>query len=322
MASNLQQHLSEQGLPALRFSSRNISRGDSLKDIGGIPCQHVGELVQSCDVIFISVSALPRHKIITTYGVSQVTNDEVLRSVIAQFTSTNSLEGKTLVDTTTVHPGTTASLSAQLEAYGCSFVAAPVFGPPPVARAAQILIAIAGPPQAVEIISPFLKNVIARDVIHAGSDPSKALLLKSTSNFIAAGLQYLLSEAHVLAEKAELPASVLESLIEQNFGAYAHNTSKRLTSGSYFPSKGQAPNSALELAIKDVGIGVDIAKEKGARLEIGELSMGAMEEAKKYGDERDRKLDSHSVFGVVRTRASLEFENDAVRERDGLEDKV
>lgn len=119
-----------------------------------------------------------------------------------------------------------------------------------------------------------------------------------------------------MAEKAGLPAAVLESLIEHNFGAYAHNTSRRLTSGSYFPAEGEVPNSALELAIKDVGIGVDIAKQKDMKLEIGELSMQAMNEAKTYGDGHGRNLDSHSVFGVVRERAGLGFENNAVQQRD------
>ena len=68
-----------------------------------------------------------------------------------------------------------------------------------------------------------------------------------------------------------------------------------------------------------MGIGMGIAKEKGVRLEVGELSMAAMEEAVKYGAEKGRKLDSHSVFGVVRKKAGLEFENESVKERDGLE---
>ena len=248
---------------------------------------------------------------------NQVTDDVVSKSVINEFMSTGVLEGKILVDTTTVHPNTTTTLAAQLKVHGCSLVGAAVFGPPPAARAAQILIAVAGSPQAIDVITPFLKDVIARDVVHAGADPSKALLLKATSNFVAAGLQYLLSEAHVMAEKAELPAVVLESLIEQNFGAYAFNTSKRLTSGSYLPAEGQAPNSALELAIKDVSIGTNIAKEKGMTLEIGELSMQAMKEAKTYGEGHGRRLDSHSVFGVVRQMAGLCFENNAVQQRDG-----
>lgn len=223
------------------------------------------------------------------------------------------------MDTTTVHPDTTTSLATQLKAHNCSLIAAPVFGPPPIARAGQILIAVAGAPHAIETITPYLQGVIARGIILVGEVPSKALLLKSTSNFIAAGLMYLLSEAHVLAEKAELPTPVLESLIEANFGPYAANTSKRLTSGSYMPAEGQAPNSALDLAIKDVGIALGIAREQGMRLDIGELSMGAMEEARDFGEEKGRRLDSHSVFGIVRKRAGLEFENAAVRQRDGLE---
>jgi 3-hydroxyisobutyrate dehydrogenase-like beta-hydroxyacid dehydrogenase len=209
-------------------------------------------------------------------------------------------------------------VATKLVSHHCSFVAAPVFGPPTTARAAQLLVAVAGPLQAINIITPYLQGVIARGVIHVGNDPSKALLLKSTSNFIGAGLMYLLSEAHVLAEKSGLPAPVLESLIEANFGAYAANTSKRLTSGSYMPAAGQAPNSGLELAIKDVGIGLGIAREQGVKLEVGEVSMGAMQEARAFGNEKGRRLDSHSVFGIVRKKAGLEFENAAVRERDGL----
>ncbi|KAF1968320.1 hypothetical protein BU23DRAFT_558555 [Bimuria novae-zelandiae CBS 107.79] len=222
---------------------------------------------------------------------------------------------------TSVHPNTTTSVATLLRTHHCFLVAAPVFGPPAAAATAQTLIAVAGMPTAVAVVTPLLEGVLCRGVIHAGSDPAQASLLKASSNFIAAGLQFLLSEAHVLAEKAGLPAPVLESLIEQNFGAYAGNTSKRLTSGSYLPAEGEAPNSALELAMKDVCIGLDVARSEGVRLEIGELSMSAMQEAKRWGDERGKRLDSHSVFGVVRGKAGLGYENAGVRERDGVEEK-
>jgi hypothetical protein len=41
-----------------------------------------------------------------------------------------------------------------------------------------------------------------------------------------------------------------------------------------------------------------------------------MEEAKRVGEERGRRMDSSSVYGVVRQRAGLEFENGFVKERD------
>jgi 3-hydroxyisobutyrate dehydrogenase-like beta-hydroxyacid dehydrogenase len=55
MSINLQKHLTEKSLPALRYWNRTISRGDPLKQIGGVPCESPETLVQGCDIIFISV---------------------------------------------------------------------------------------------------------------------------------------------------------------------------------------------------------------------------------------------------------------------------
>jgi len=236
--------------------------------------------------------------------------------VVKEILSCGPIASKIFADTTTVHPDTTSIVSSQLAAAGAFYAATPVFGAPTVARAGQLLVAVAGPNTAVDRITPYLKGVIARGVMHVGDDPAKALLLKTTGNFFTAGLIYVISEAHMLAEAAGLPAPVFETLLEENFGAFAHAVSKRLTSGAYYPAVGQRPGSGLELGMKDVGHGVSVAKERGVRLEIGELSMQAMQEAKKYGDERERALDSSGVFGVVRQRAGMDFETEFVRKRD------
>lgn len=176
--------------------------------------------------------------------------------------------------------------------------------------------AIAGPAAPIADVSPLLQGVIARSVIHVGTDPADALLLKTTSNFITAGLHYVISEAHTLAEKTGLAAGVLEELIERNFGDYAGGVSRRLTSGAYMPAKGSAPASGLELGMKDVEHGLGVAAEVGMRLEVGALSMRAMKEAKEYGDGRGRVLDSSSVYGIVRREAGLDFETETVKGRD------
>jgi 3-hydroxyisobutyrate dehydrogenase-like beta-hydroxyacid dehydrogenase len=160
-----------------------------------------------------------------------------------------------------------------------------------------------------------LRGVIARGVIEVGSEPEKALLLKTTSNFITAGLMFLISEAHVLAEKSGLPAPVLETLIQENFGVYAYGVSQRMTTGGYYPAAGKAPSSGLELGIKDLGHGLDVAKSVGMELNVGKLSVEAMEEAKAFGDGKGRKLDSSSVYGIIRQRAGLEFESKGVVEK-------
>ncbi|KAL1791973.1 hypothetical protein ACET3X_009724 [Alternaria dauci] len=305
MASNIQKYLKKHNLPPLGYWNRTLSRGDSLRDIGGMPCLSIADLVQNCDVVFISVS-----------------DDTVLRSVTETILSSGPVTSKTFVDTTTVHPNTTSTITSNFTSAGAFYIAAPVFGATPIAQAGRLLVAVAGPPSAVEFILPFLENVIARAVIRVGFEPSQALLLKTTSNFITAGLMMLLSEAHILAEKTGLSASVLESLVEENFGAYAHGVSKRLTSGSYVPAPGQAPSSGLELGIKDVGHGVSLAKQAGMTLGIGEMYVGAAEEAKVYGDEMGRRCDSSAVYGIVRKRAGLDFESDCVKERDAEREEL
>ena len=142
-----------------------------------------------------------------------------------------------VVDTTTVHPSTTSSITQLLTENGASFIAAPVFGSTPVAQAGQLIMAVAGPESAIQRISPLLKGVMARAVIQAGEEPSKAVVLKTTSNYLTAGLMYLISEAHTLAEKVGLPASVLEELVEKNFGQYAYGRVSTAHLGSIFPCR-------------------------------------------------------------------------------------
>ncbi|KAF2993616.1 hypothetical protein E8E13_002039 [Curvularia kusanoi] len=202
MAMNVQKHLKATGAPSLHYWNRTISKGKELGELGGIACEHAADVPRQCDITFISLS-----------------DDKTLTHIANSIATLGpSLSGKILVDTTTVHPSTTTAISTQLSALGASYIGAPVFGSTPVAAAGQVLIAIAGPEPALSTIAPLLRGVIARGVLRAGPDPAQALLLKTTSNMLTAGLTYLVAEAHTLAEKSGLPASVLEDLIEQNLG--------------------------------------------------------------------------------------------------------
>jgi 3-hydroxyisobutyrate dehydrogenase-like beta-hydroxyacid dehydrogenase len=321
MALNLQKHLTATGQPSLYYWNRTISKGEDLKNTGGRPCTCAVDVAWKCGVTFISVSLRCTSPtfVLTCY---QVSDDNTLKSLIDQIATIGlPLNGKIFVDTTTVHPDTTTAVAKQLEQLGAIYIAAPVFGSTPVAQKGQLLVAVAGRASAVSVIEPYLKGVIARGVIRVGEDPAQALLLKTTSNMLTAGMMYLISEAHTLAEKSGLPSSVLESLIEQNLGTYAHGVSNRMTSGAYLPAEGQAPQSSLELGIKDVQHGVDLARSKGMRLDVGEAYVEAAREAKQWSCDQGRALDSSSVFGVLRHRAGLPFQNGAVQERDAEKSK-
>lgn len=110
-----------------------------------------------------------------------MSDDNALKNIIQQISATNSdLTKKTIVDTTTVHPDTTKEVAALLSQRGASFVAAPVFGPPPSAEKGELMMALAGSKREfLEMLARAFRGVIAQDVLIVSDLPEKAVLLKT-----------------------------------------------------------------------------------------------------------------------------------------------
>jgi 3-hydroxyisobutyrate dehydrogenase-like beta-hydroxyacid dehydrogenase len=297
MATNLQKYIVTKSLSPLSYTNRTLSRGDSLKAIGGIPCSSIADVVQGSDIIFSSIS-----------------DDSVLLSLVESFVASGNVAGKILADTSTVHPETSAAVSVILSNVGAIFLATPVFGASPAAAAGTVLFAAAGASDHVSTVLPFL-SAMGRKVLRVGAEPAKALLLKTTSNFLMSGLMELVAEAHVFAEKTGLGSDALEELLQENFGAVIYSDSLRMTTGVYAPPKGKQPWSAVGLAIKDVGHGVTMAEQGAFKLPVGELALKHLTEAKAWGDKEGRSLDSTSIYGIVRQEAGLDFETDVVKNK-------
>ncbi|MDW6020706.1 NAD(P)-dependent oxidoreductase [Mesorhizobium sp. BAC0120] len=84
---------------------------------------------------------------------------------------------------------------------GQRFVAAPVFGRPDAAAAAQIFVVAAGPPDAIEAARPLL-SAIGKSTFIASEIPKIANLVKLSGNFLLASLIESLGEAIALVGKA------------------------------------------------------------------------------------------------------------------------
>ncbi|KAM0194781.1 hypothetical protein ACHAPA_009184 [Fusarium lateritium] len=306
MATNLQKHLSSKNDLNLIYYNRTITRGDPLKDLGAQPASTAKDLVTKSDIIFFSLS-----------------DDSALESTLDAIIDTDSsgqLTGKLIVDTSTVHPDSSAKAQARLNKQGAQFIASPVFGASPVAAQGRLLWIVAGPDDAVEKISPYIEGVMGRGVIRVGEDVRLSSKMKTTGNFITAGLMEVVAEAHVLAEKSGLGSKNLEALIDQQYGPLALSMSQRLTTGAYMPARGDRPWSDLNLAIKDVGHGIALAEQSGSRLEVAEVAIKHLKDAKQFSDVEERPLDSSSMYGILRKEAGLPFETDLVKERDEKKD--
>ncbi|KAG8164608.1 hypothetical protein KVR01_004883 [Diaporthe batatas] len=301
MATNLQRHLSKLGAPGVNYHNRTMGRGQALQALGGVPCESVADLVPRADVIFLSLS-----------------DDSALAATLDAMLGPGpaGLSGKVIVDTSTVHPRSSAEAQARLRAAGAEFVAAPVFGASPVAAEGRLLFVLAGSELAAQVISPYLVGVMGRGVIRLGEAAKEASLLKTAGNFMTAAMMEVVAESHVFAEKTGLGSAAMESLIEQQYGPLALSMSKRLTTGAYMPARDQRPWSDLNLALKDVGHGIACARDAGADLPVGEVVLKHLEQAKKFSNAIERPLDSSSMYGVLRRQAGLNFETDLVKERD------
>ncbi|KAL2839604.1 3-hydroxyisobutyrate dehydrogenase [Aspergillus pseudoustus] len=306
MALNLQKHLTSNTAPPLRIYNRTASRAQSLVENGSVQRPSIPDLIADVDICFTSVS-----------------DDNAAKSIIGALLGNVSdaqqatnLQGKIIVDTSTVHPDISSWAQRELATRGARFIAAPVFGASPVALEGRLLFVVAGSDEAVRAIEPFLTGVMARKVLRVGQDAAKAAMLKTAGNFLTAGLMELVAESLVFAEKTGIGNEALQALIEEQYGALPFAMSKRMTEGHYLPKSGDRPWSDLGLALKDVGLGVDCAEKAGTRLPSAELVRKNLAEARRYGEQNDRALDSSSMFGVLREKAGLDFESDVVKQRD------
>ncbi|KAJ5817464.1 hypothetical protein N7447_009697 [Penicillium robsamsonii] len=299
MASNLQNYLHAQGQLPLRFWNRTACKGEALTSLGGVYCDSIADVVRDSAIIFISTS-----------------NDEALQTIITQIISAGNLTDKIIVDTTTVHPDTSKAVSAKLTQENAFLVSGPVFGSAPMAAERKILMVAAGSHCPIHRISPYIKDVIARDMLEVGDRPEKASLLKIIGNFLVSGLTEIIGEAQVLAEKSDLGTEVVEKLLEAQFGPLPTMISKRLTQGVYMPPKGTSPWSNLDLALKDVDHAIECGAAVGTRLPVGEVVLDHLKRAKVFSQEQDRQMDSAASYGIIRCDAGLEFENEFVKKRD------
>ncbi|CEJ92592.1 hypothetical protein VHEMI08234 [[Torrubiella] hemipterigena] len=302
MAINVQHHLRSTASDSLLCFNRSVARCEPVVEAGAKCAESAQDVLINSDIVFISLSD----------DVATKATVEAMLSGLAPSAAVKKL----IVDTSTVHPDTSAWMQTSFSKHGAQFLAAPVFGASPVAANGQLLFVLAGPPDAVKTIEPYLEGVMARAVIYLGEDVTLSSKLKTVGNFITAGMMELLSETHVLAEKVGLSEAAVENLIDLQYKALPLAVSQRITGGHYLPVRAERPWSDLNLAVKDVGLVVDCAKNAGVTLPTAETIMGNYKTAQKYSEEHDRPLDSSSMYGVLREQAGLPFESAVVKKRD------
>ena len=158
-------------------------------------------------------------------------------------------------------------ISRELASLQKQYVAAPVFGRPPLAAQGQLDIIVAGPAAAVERCAPIFRT-LGKQTFVVGEEPAKANAVKIARNFLLATMIESLGEAFALVRKCGVdPQKFLEVIGGTSLGSPAYkNYGKMIVEQAWKPAQ-----FAMPLGVKDVELALATAKEAGMRLPSGEM---------------------------------------------------
>ncbi|KAL1297010.1 hypothetical protein AAFC00_004604 [Neodothiora populina] len=290
MVKNLAEKADLGGNPVIIFN-RTSSRAEQLsQELGADKAKAVSsiaEAVKPADIVFTCVG-----------------DDKAIEETIGSALE-GSPKGKLFVDCSTVHPDTTDKLAKMVTDAGAEFVACPVFGAPAMATSGQLICVLAGSAAAVDKVKPYTTGVMGRAIIdYSGEPQGAATRLKIIGNTFILNMVETLSEGHVLAEKSGLGSDRLHQFIEAMFPGPYTAYSNRMREGDYY--KREEPLFAVDLARKDAGHAMALAKTHGCRMKGVEVADAHLAEVKEH---EGSKGDIAGIYGAVRQEGGLKFEN-------------
>jgi 3-hydroxyisobutyrate dehydrogenase len=162
--------------------------------------------------------------------------------------------GTILVDMSTVDPETTRSVHAAAAARGVHHLDAPVSGGYREAENGTLVIIVGGERDAFDRAKPVLE-VLGASVHHAG--PSGAgNIVKLVNNVMSMGNMLVAAEVFVLGVKAGMDPTTLFEILRTSAGRSYH-FERRLPN---ILARNFAPGFTVDLARKDLGLAVDMAR--------------------------------------------------------------
>lgn len=227
---------------------------------------------------------------------SMLAHDQAVKEVLVDSGAlARARKGLVHVNLATISTALAGELAALHAGLGLGYVAAPVFGRPPVAQAGGLNVLAAGASDAVTTAMPVLEMLAAK-VWPLGEDPVRANALKLAGNFMIVSAIESMGEAVALGEAYGVPApELLDMLSSTLFAAPIYKIyGAMIAERRYSP-----PGFAAELGLKDVRLVLDAAEAKGLSMPQADLAEASLEML--LGGE-DKNLDLAALAEVARGR--------------------
>lgn len=246
-------------------------------------------------VIATSVSEACRGDAVMT----MLANDEAVESLVLGPDGVRSSlrSGALHISSSTISVSLSQRLAREHANHGQQYVAAPVFGRPEAAAAAQLVVVTAGERSVVEAAKPLLE-AISRKVFVIGDAPQAANLVKLSGNFLNASVIESLGEAFALITKGGIDRQRYLEVLASLFNVPAYNIYGALiASGHFEPAAFAAP-----LGQKDIRLLLAAADTLRVPMPLASLLRDRFLTLMAHGGER---LDWSAIGGLAAKDAGL-----------------
>lgn len=265
----------------LTVNTRTRSKAEDVLEAGATWCDTPAEVAAASEVVFLNLPDTPDVEIV-------ILGDRGI-------TSASGFQGL-VVDMSTIDPGRTSDLAADLAGRGIGFVDAPVSGGEKGAIEGNLSVMAGGAEADFARALPLLEVVGGR-ITHAG--PAGAGQMVKACNQLLVGSNLMaIAEAMVLAERSGLvsPAVMREAVT----GGFADSRCLQVH-GERMVNSTFEPGFKTELHAKDAGIVEKMAAETGTPIRAFGVAREALDRLVETGR---GELDDSAVIEIVREEAA------------------
>jgi len=199
--------------------------------------------------------------------------------------------GSTYLDVSTIDPGTARTLFEAAQAKGVDFLACPLGKTPAQAEKAEEPIFVGGQRPVFERLKPVLE-IVGSPVYYLGQVEASCAL-KLISNLIGMTNLAVLAEGLRLGQKAGLELDFLLELLSDT-GARSFQMDVR---GPWIAKGDFANRFGVDLALKDVGLGCQMADEWGNEARTMKVALEYLQRASQAGLGKE---DCNAIYKVIR----------------------
>jgi 3-hydroxyisobutyrate dehydrogenase-like beta-hydroxyacid dehydrogenase len=207
MAKNLAQHLPALQFPPLLVFNRTQTRSQKLvSELDAnliVIARDIEEIASKCDIV-----------------ITNLLNDTVVREVLGQIAQvwqqTPRDQPRIIVETSTIYPTVTAEVDDLFSSVSNTrFIMSPVFGPPPAAASARLMLCIGGEYHARKEIIQLLVPSMARKALEVGESVVQASTMKLLGNGFIMSAVEVVGESVGLAEATGVDPKLLMNFVEE-----------------------------------------------------------------------------------------------------------